>query len=66
MWERGAGEGGEGDKGVNGIKEKKEQFQHEGETGKKREEHDRAKKERDGKAYLRKKLNNERGRTNER
>jgi hypothetical protein len=34
----------------------KEWFEHKGETGKKGEEHDRAKKERDGKAYLRKKL----------
>jgi len=35
----------------------REQFQHKGETRKKGEEHDRAKKrERDGKAYLRKKL----------
>jgi hypothetical protein len=34
----------------------REQFQRKGEMGKKGEEHDRAKEERDGKAYLRKKL----------
>jgi hypothetical protein len=34
----------------------REHFQHKGEIGKKGREHDRVKKEGDGKAYLRKKL----------